>query len=59
MVTVPFKAYQDVPVAPLAGKVVIDTNNYYAQRDGQIAGLDAHETTSASLLQEHLPSRRS
>ena len=55
VVTVPFKAYQDVPVAPLAGKVVIDTNNYYAQRDGQFAGIDAHETTSASLLQEHLP----
>ena len=55
VVTIPLHAYRDVPVAPLAGKVVIDTNNYYPQRDGQIAELDAHETTSASLLQEHLP----
>ena len=32
-----------VPVAPLAGKVVIDTNNYYPQRDGHIAaGRGAH-----------------
>ena len=29
VVTVPLKNYRDVPVAPLAGKIVIDTNNYY------------------------------
>ena len=55
VVTVPFKSYRDVPVAPLAGKVVIDTNNYYPQRDGQVAELDDGSTTSASLLQAHLP----
>jgi len=55
VVTVPLKAYQSVPVAPLVGKVVIDTNNYYAQRDGHFPALDAHETTSAALLQAHLP----
>ncbi len=55
VVTVPLKAYRDVPVEPLAGKVVIDTNNYYPQRDGQIAELDDRSTTSSSLLQEHLP----
>lgn len=30
VVTVPLKNYRDVPVAPLAGKIVIDTNNYPA-----------------------------
>lgn len=55
VVTVPLRAYRDVPVEPLAGKVVIDTNNYYPQRDGQIASLDDGSTTSAALLQEHLP----
>jgi predicted dinucleotide-binding enzyme len=55
VVTVPFKAYRDVPAEPLVGKVVIDTNNYYSQRDGQVAELDDKSTTSASLLQEHLP----
>ena len=35
VVTVPLKAYREVPGEPLAGKVVIDTNNYYPQRDGQ------------------------
>jgi predicted dinucleotide-binding enzyme len=55
VVTIPLKAYREVPTAPLAGKVVIDTNNYYPQRDGKIAELDEHSTTSASLLQAHLP----
>ena len=44
-----------MPVAPLAGKIVIDTNNYYPQRDGQIPELDAATTTSSELLQKHLP----
>ena len=55
VVTIPFKAYRDVPVEPLAGKVVIDTNNYYPQRDGQVSELDDDSTTSAALLQQHLP----
>ncbi|XGX79294.1 hypothetical protein LQK93_02096 [Terrabacter sp. BE26] len=55
VVTIPLKAYRDVPVAELAGKVVIDTMNYYPQRDGQVAALDAGSTTSSELLQAHLP----
>jgi 8-hydroxy-5-deazaflavin:NADPH oxidoreductase len=58
VVTVPLKAVGDVPVEPLAGKVVIDTNNYYPQRDGHIAALDDETTTTAELLQEHLPTSR-
>ncbi|WP_267884349.1 NADPH-dependent F420 reductase [Psychromicrobium lacuslunae] len=56
VVTVPLKAYRQVPVEPLAGKIVIDTNNYYPQRDGQIAELNSEETTVSELLQQHLPS---
>jgi 8-hydroxy-5-deazaflavin:NADPH oxidoreductase len=55
VVTIPLKAYRDVPVEPLAGKVVIDTNNYYPQRDGRIEELEDGSTTSSSLLQRHLP----
>lgn len=55
VVTVPLKAVPDVPVAPLRGKVVIDTNNYYPQRDGHIAALDDESTTTSELLQAHLP----
>jgi len=55
VVTIPLKNYRQVPVAPLAGKVVIDTNNYYPQRDGQIPELDDESTTTSELLQAHLP----
>jgi predicted dinucleotide-binding enzyme len=58
VVTVPLKAYLQVPVEPLAGKIVIDTNNYYWQRDGHLPELDAQTTTSAELLQTHLPTSR-
>jgi predicted dinucleotide-binding enzyme len=54
VVTVPLKNYREVPVAPLAGKIVIDTNNYYPQRDGHIPELDNESTTTAELLQGHL-----
>src|SRR5450756_2732060 len=55
VVTVPLRAVGSVPVAPLEGKVVIDTNNYYPQRDGQIPELDDESTTTAELLQAQLP----
>ena len=58
VVTVPLKSYRAVPVAPLAGKIVIDTNNYYPQRDGHIAELDNESTTTAELLQAHLPTSK-
>jgi predicted dinucleotide-binding enzyme len=58
VVTIPFKAHRDVPVAPLAGKIVIDTNNYYPQRDGQVAEIDDGRTTSAAMLADHLPESR-
>ena len=58
VVSIPLRSYRDVPVEPLAGKVVIDTNNYYWQRDGHIAELDDGSTTSAGLLQAHLPQSR-
>src|SRR5262245_9984407 len=55
VVTIPLKAIGTVPVAPLEGKIVVDTNNYYPQRDGHIAELDDESTTTAELLQRHLP----
>ena len=55
VVTIPLKNYRSVPVEPLAGKVVIDTNNYYPDRDGHIPELDNETTTTSELLQAHLP----
>jgi len=58
IVTVPLKALDDVPVEPLAGKIVLDTCNYYWERDGRIPALDEKKTTTSQLLQEHLPTSR-
>jgi 8-hydroxy-5-deazaflavin:NADPH oxidoreductase len=58
VVTIPLKNLRDVPAAPLAGKVVIDTLNYYPQRDGHIADLDNEKTTTSELVQRHLPQSR-
>jgi predicted dinucleotide-binding enzyme len=55
VVTIPLRNYTQVPTAELAGKIVIDTMNYYPQRDGNIAELDDESTTSSALLQAHLP----
>jgi predicted dinucleotide-binding enzyme len=58
VVTVPLKNYRAVPIEPLRGKIVIDTNNYYPQRDGHIPELDNESTTTAELLQAHLPTSK-
>src|SRR4029434_92230 len=58
VVNIPLKNYRSVPVEPLRGKIVIDTNNYYPQRDGNIPELDNESTTTAELLQAHLPTSK-
>lgn len=58
VVTVPFKNYLQVPVEPLAGKVVIDTNNYYFERDGRYPDIDNGTATVSGLLADHLPTSK-
>ena len=58
VVTVPFKAYASIPVEPLAGKIVVDTNNYYFERDGHVPALDDGLETVSGMLQQHLPTSR-
>jgi len=58
VVSIPLKSYRTVPVAPLGGKIVIDTDNYYPQRDGHIPELDNESTTTSELLQAHLPTSK-
>lgn len=58
VVSIPLHAYRDIPVNETAGKIVVDTNNYYPDRDGQIPELDDDSTTSTELLQAHLPDAR-
>lgn len=58
VVTVPFKSTADLPVEPLAGKVVMDTDNYYYERDGHVADIDEGRTTVSEVTQHHLPTSR-
>ncbi|MFJ4628355.1 NADPH-dependent F420 reductase [Streptomyces sp. NPDC088847] len=55
VVTVPVSAFPHVPAAQLAGKTVIDTCNYGAERDGHIPELDDKSLTSSELLQRYVP----
>jgi predicted dinucleotide-binding enzyme len=54
MVRVPLGDYPSIPVQGLAGKVVIDACNYDAQRDGDVADLEAGRVASSELLQRQL-----
>jgi hypothetical protein len=58
LVSVPFGRYQELPSSGFAGKIVIDTNNYYPQRDGQYAELGDDRSTSSELLARHLEGAR-
>lgn len=55
VVAVPLGAVSTLPAEPLSGRVVVDANNYYPGRDGQIAALDSGSTTSSELLAAQLP----
>jgi predicted dinucleotide-binding enzyme len=57
-VAVPLKDVQAIPADLLAGKIVIDTSNYYPQRDGNIAPLDAQQMTVSEFVQAHFSDAR-
>ncbi|MDQ0779990.1 putative dinucleotide-binding enzyme [Streptomyces aurantiacus] len=54
VVSVPLKAYRDLPASELGGKVVLSANNHDLERDGVFPELDGSRTT-AELEQEQLP----
>ena len=58
IVAIPIGTIDQVPVEPLAGKVVIATINYFPQRLGHIPEIDDGTTTAPGLLQAHLPTSR-
>jgi predicted dinucleotide-binding enzyme len=58
VLSIPLKNVGQVPAELLGGRIVIDTSNYYPQRDGQIAALDDLSTTTSQLVQSQLPASR-
>jgi 8-hydroxy-5-deazaflavin:NADPH oxidoreductase len=55
IVAIPITTVDQIPVEPLAGKVVIATINYFPQRDGAFPAIDNGTTTAPGILQAHLP----
>jgi 8-hydroxy-5-deazaflavin:NADPH oxidoreductase len=55
VVAIPITTIDQVPVEPLAGKVVLCTINYFPDRLGHIPEIDDGTTTAPGLLQAHLP----
>ncbi|TYP90496.1 NADPH-dependent F420 reductase [Blastococcus xanthinilyticus] len=54
----PYRPVDDLPVRELAGKIVLDTNNYMVWRDGHHPVIDSGEKTVHELRQEQLPTSR-
>jgi predicted dinucleotide-binding enzyme len=58
LVAIPLGKYRTLPADAFAGKIVIDANNYYPERDGQIAALDENSMSSSELVAAHLHGAR-
>lgn len=58
VVTIPLNRLGDLPRDLLTGAVVIDTMNYYPDRDGAIPELDEHRTTTSLLTARHFTGAR-
>ena len=58
MAAIPFNAIGMLPAQALAGKILLDPNNYYPQRDGEIAELDDRLSTTSGIVARLLPRSR-
>src|SRR6185437_1389087 len=58
LVSTPLLAYPSLPATELAGKTVLDTGNYYPERDGRIAPLEERSLTDTEYLAQHLRGAR-
>ncbi|EOC0477776.1 NAD(P)-binding domain-containing protein [Cronobacter turicensis] len=51
---IPLAAYKKLDADELAGKIVVDTMNYYPERDGIMPEIRTAEIASSELVQSHL-----
>jgi 8-hydroxy-5-deazaflavin:NADPH oxidoreductase len=58
VLAVPLFRHAELDPEPFAGRIVVDADNYYPERDGHIAALDEKKATSSGLLAEQLPGAR-
>jgi len=51
---IPFGVYTKLPAEALVGKIVIDTMNYYPERDGIMREVKTDTISTSELVQRHL-----
>ena len=54
VLSIPLKAVPDLPDGLMAGKLVLDTSNYYPFRDGRIEELVTSAVTSSEMIRDQL-----
>jgi predicted dinucleotide-binding enzyme len=54
VLSIPFGAYQKLPAEALAGKIAIDTMNFYPERDGEMPEVATDLVSTSELVQRHL-----
>lgn len=58
VVAVPLFAVPELPAELFADRIVVDANNYYPQRDGDIAAISSGGASSSRWVAEHLSGAR-
>lgn len=58
VIAVPLRAVPDLPAEAFRGKVVVDADNYYPERDGHIEEIADKSLTSSRWTAERLPDTR-
>ncbi|WP_431937507.1 NADPH-dependent F420 reductase [Micromonospora sp. RP3T] len=58
VVAIPLKAVPQLPASFFDGKLVVDANNYYPQRDGDVAELLDRSLSSSRWTADHLKGAR-
>ena len=58
VVAVPLRAVPELSAAEFEGRVVVDANNYYPERDGELPEVADRSITSSRWVADHLPGAR-
>ncbi|WP_089157538.1 NADPH-dependent F420 reductase [Micromonospora sp. NBS 11-29] len=58
VIAIPLKAVPELPAALFDGKLVVDANNYYPERDGDIPELTDRSLSSSRWTADHLKGAR-
>ena len=58
VLAVPTRAVPELPAAAFDGKIVVDANNYYPERDGEIEPIVDRAVSSSRWVADHFPGAR-